>query len=152
VAPLVSGVDEVRKRKLLLVLAGLAMLLCASGAFVLWPRRDRFTEEYFDRIAEYTVRSQVEAILGPPGDYTTGPMDKDPIMWGDSERTFRSSGELGGETFYKWFGDTRTIRVAFYPTGEVAYKECHGAKRIQQSPIESLIWRAERQWRRWFPE
>jgi hypothetical protein len=60
-----------RRRKLRWVLAGLAVLLLAVGGFVLWPRPNRVARENFDRIREGMTRAEVEAILGPPGDYQT---------------------------------------------------------------------------------
>ncbi len=53
----------------LLAVAGLA--LASVAAFALWPRPNRFTREDYDRIHKGMTRAEVEAILGPPGDYTT---------------------------------------------------------------------------------
>jgi outer membrane protein assembly factor BamE (lipoprotein component of BamABCDE complex) len=61
----------VQRRKLLLALAGLALVV--AGTFVLWPRANRITRENFDHIEKGMSRAQVESILGPPGDYRTGP-------------------------------------------------------------------------------
>ena len=61
------------RRRKLIALAGLAVLV-AAGAFVLWPRPDRITRANYDRIRMGMSRAEVEAILGPPGDYTTGPV------------------------------------------------------------------------------
>jgi hypothetical protein len=58
---------------LLVALAGLAVVI-AAGVVVLWPREDRVTRGNFDRIRAGMSRAEVEAILGPPGDYTTGPL------------------------------------------------------------------------------
>ena len=62
-----------RRRTLLVVLAGLTVVV-AAGAVVLWPRTpSRITLENCNRIREGMSRAEVEAILGPPGDYRTGP-------------------------------------------------------------------------------
>src|SRR6516164_10518508 len=62
-----------RRRTLLVVLAGLAGLV-AAVVVVLWPRPSlRITLENCKRIREGMSRAEVEAILGPPGDYRTGP-------------------------------------------------------------------------------
>ncbi len=59
-----------RRRKLL----GLAAaLLVGSVALLLWPRAPRFPREKFDRITHGMSRADIEALLGPPGDFTTGP-------------------------------------------------------------------------------
>jgi hypothetical protein len=63
-----------RRRTLLVALAGLAVVV-GAGTVVLWPRADRITLENFDRIKKGMRRAEVEAILGPPGDYTTGPTE-----------------------------------------------------------------------------
>jgi hypothetical protein len=53
----------------------LAVGLVLLGAFLglAWPRPSRVTAANFERIKEGMSRAEVEAILGPPGDYTTGP-------------------------------------------------------------------------------
>jgi len=59
-----------RRRTLLVALAGLAVVV-AVGVVVLWPRADRITEANFERIRVGMSRTDVEAILGPPGDFRT---------------------------------------------------------------------------------
>jgi hypothetical protein len=56
-----------------LALAGLAVVV-AVGVVVLWPRTEpnRITRENCYQIKEAMSRAEVEAILGPPGDYSTG--------------------------------------------------------------------------------
>jgi hypothetical protein len=88
----------VLRRRLLLTLAGIAVLLCAVGVFELWPARlpqvtpasqelvsliqketapvkptgpDRVTRENCDLIWVGMSRSSVVEILGSPGDYRT---------------------------------------------------------------------------------
>jgi hypothetical protein len=46
--------------------------LVGVGAFVLWPREYRITRQNFDRIMIGMNRAAVEAIVGTPGDYSTG--------------------------------------------------------------------------------
>jgi hypothetical protein len=67
-----------RNRKLRWAAAGLALVaLLAAGAFVMWPRPDRITRENYQRIRYGMSRGEVEAILGPPGDYTSAPTVED---------------------------------------------------------------------------
>jgi hypothetical protein len=61
-----------RKRKLLVVLAGLAVVV-AVGVVVLCLQPSRITRDNFDCIHHGMTRAEVEVIPGPPGDYTTGP-------------------------------------------------------------------------------
>src|SRR5258708_730719 len=67
------GGYAVRRWTLLVVLAVGLIALVGVAAFVAWPRPDRVTRENFDRIKVGMSRTEVEAILGPQGDYTTGP-------------------------------------------------------------------------------
>ena len=82
-----------RRRKLLVVLAGLAVV--AAGVVVLWPRPDRITRENCDRIRPGMTRAEVEAILGPPDDYRTG----------------RGESDFGDDNASRWVGDPTGFRV-----------------------------------------
>jgi hypothetical protein len=62
-----------RRRTLLVAGGGLAVVV-AAGAMVLWSPTNLVTEENCKRIHQGMTRTQVEEILGPPGDYTTGPV------------------------------------------------------------------------------
>jgi hypothetical protein len=129
--------------RLLLPLAGLALV--AAGTFVLWPRTDRITRKNFDRIEKGMSRVQVESILGPPGDYRTGP---GAIDW------IPEFGPVTGNTIWGegrcWWADTLLIVVAFDESGSAYRYWCFDEKRSQQSPLENFLWRAKRLWRRWF--
>jgi hypothetical protein len=48
-------------------------VLVAVGTLGLWPRQDRIPHENFDRIRDGISLAEVEAILGPLGDYRTRP-------------------------------------------------------------------------------
>jgi predicted ribosomally synthesized peptide with SipW-like signal peptide len=63
------------RRKLLLALAGLVLL--AVGTFALWSQsnQSRITRKTYDRLHEGMSRTEVETILGPPGDYRTVPTE-----------------------------------------------------------------------------
>jgi hypothetical protein len=61
-----------RRRTLLVALAGLAVVV-AAGAVVLWPGPDRITLENLHEIRMGLSLAEVEAILGPAGDYCTAP-------------------------------------------------------------------------------
>jgi hypothetical protein len=119
---------------------------------VRWPS-DRVTRENYMRIRAGMTQADVEAILGPPGDYTTGPFSN-----GDGEHLLF---EMGPEhplrdptSQARWLGDRGWIQVDYATFSRprivvsVAYDDCEPLS--PQTPFENLRWRAERQWRRWF--
>jgi hypothetical protein len=142
-----------RKRKLIAAAVGLAVLV-AAGAFVLWPRTDRITRENFDRIKEGMSRAEVEAILGPPGDYRTGPV----VYFTPTDRDVMDEPSVPFEDpdSALWLGDRAGGRVGFDEAGCVtiwdASLECRSGERVSQGPVDNLLWRAERLWRKWFSE
>jgi hypothetical protein len=116
-----------------LLVLGIAALLVA------WPQPDRVTQENFDRISDGMGRAEVEAILGPPGDYTTGPSQCLPAFK-----------QLGlPPVVLDWFADTAWVSIGFDDSGGVVLKRYYPLKRAEQGPLDSLLWRAKRQWRRW---
>jgi hypothetical protein len=56
----------------IMTLAGLVAF--GAGVVVLSPRSSRVTRENYLRIQPGMTRAEVKAILGPPGDYTSGPV------------------------------------------------------------------------------
>jgi hypothetical protein len=52
----------------------------------------------------------------------------------------------------EWKGNTAIIRVGFDSAGLAASKEYVTSSRVEQGLLENLLWRAKRQWHRWFPE
>jgi hypothetical protein len=137
---------------MLRALAAGTVVLASVGAFVLWPRPSRITEANCERIREGMSRAEVYAILGgPPGDYrsvlTCGPELDEPfvtasILVGDPPRSEALK-------FERWQGDVGNIYVTFWPE-RVCAKSFVSAVRVEQGSIDTLLWWAERQWRRWF--
>jgi hypothetical protein len=105
-----------------------------------WPRPDRATEENFDRLQPGMSRAEVEAILGPPGDYRSGETTtRSKVIW------FR--GDLLWET------DDVLIIVGFDESGEMWTRDIWDVHLVKPKvSIDNLLWRAKRQWRKWFPE
>jgi hypothetical protein len=106
----------------LLVLVGLAELL-AIGAFVVLTDPDQSTIMlgHYCRIKMGMSRDEVETILGPPGDYTTGP-----VWWPEGMVGHRELGDFhiesegsGDESFpppegiSEWIRDAARIRVNY---------------------------------------
>jgi hypothetical protein len=160
-----------RRRTLLVVLAGLAVVV-AAGVIVFWPREDRvtratppsrITRENFDRICEGMSRAEVETILGPIGDYRTGHGDTDyeNIGWtpdpptnlaGTQANWCRVPGQSPEDArqFGGWISDSFAISIAIDETGHVVGKS-GSPRRMTQGPVDSLLWRAKRERHRWFP-
>jgi hypothetical protein len=136
-----------RKWKLVVVGLGLAVLV-AVGAFVLWPRPrpDPITAENFSRIKMRMSQSEVKAILGPAGDYTTGmPVKTDTLRsFGFDEYTadpvIEDLWESDKAFIAVWYSDSLHVVQAEYGT-------------VQLAPaIDNFLWRAKLQWQKWFPE
>jgi hypothetical protein len=117
-----------RRRTLLVVLSGLAAVV-AAGVVVLWPRPpSRVTQENFGRIREGMSRAEVEAILGPAGDYRTGPSTYHPDLlpfW-----DYKS---------VKWEGNAGAISVGFDESGRTRQIQLVHSSPIEQGPIENLL-------------
>jgi hypothetical protein len=133
-----------RRRTLLVLLAGLAVVV-AARVIVLWQQPDRITRENCDRIREGMTRAEVEAILGPPGDYTTWPTD--------ITRWPRGTDWRMGDLFAEWRGDEGRILVLLDQDDGLVHSDGIFAPSSprQVNPLYALIWRAKRQWHRWFP-
>lgn len=133
-----------RRGRLRWVVDGLLLLvaLLAAGVIVAWPQPGRVTEDNFDRIQEGMSRAEVEALLGPPGDYKTGPVTDPGVL----------KPCFFGPTL-DWETDTAWVAIAFDrdEAGGVIEKRYVSLTRLKQSPLDSLLWRARRQWEQWFP-
>jgi hypothetical protein len=140
-----------RKLRWLLALAGLAVLL-AVGALLPRSRPPpvRVTYEHTFGFRYGMTLAEVESILGgPPDDYRTRPnqFDSGPVPQRVPVRD-----PLGtGDSACIWATDEVNLTVVFDSTGRVrdwAYTPVIEAPR---STSGDLLWRAKRQWRRWFP-
>jgi hypothetical protein len=130
-----------RRRTLLVALAGLAVVVTV-GVVALWPRPERITRENYDRIKQGMSRSQVESILGLPGDYRTGPTAYEEVL-----PEYKPTNRM------EWWTDTLIIIIDFDEAGlAYEYHRLRLGRTVQQSPVDNLLWRAKRQWHRWFPE
>jgi hypothetical protein len=148
-----------RRRTLFVVVAGLAVV-SAAVVIVLWPSQPhRITKENCDRIHAGMTRAEVESILGPPGEYTTGPIDyvlsllagDKPIV--DGQQVFLTWGETADPSRFDdcWSSDDQVLVLQFDFDGTVRLKFSGPTARVVQSPFNDLLWRAKRQWHRWFP-
>jgi hypothetical protein len=131
---------------------GCAALLVAAvllgGVFALWPATSRVNRTNYDRIKPGMTLAEVEAVLGPPGDYTTGPvgMTAGPESAGGFDAT-----RLGPEAIRWWYTDTAMVGVLVDEKGVAQQSIYTPVVRIAQGPVDNLLWRAKRRWQRWFP-
>jgi hypothetical protein len=130
---------------MLLTLAVVLAVLTLAATRTLSPPQSaaRITSENCDRIKPGMTLAEVKAILGPPGDYTTGPVDYSPtVCWRPSNATILA----------EWQTDTGAamllsdlpgcpLQCAFYP-----------CERADQGAVSNLLWRVQRQWHRWFAD
>jgi hypothetical protein len=136
-----------RRRKLLVALAALAVVV-AAGVVVLWP--SRLTRENYDRIQNGMSRTEVEAVLGPEGDYRTMPTKFVYLtQWYTGLGNFVVDDDYTPDGL--WESDAGNICV-IYRQGRVTAKAFVMTSRLDQSYLDNLLWRAQRQWHRWFPE
>jgi hypothetical protein len=168
-----------RRRKLWWVLAGLAVLAVTLTSYWLF-RSDppsRATPQSAEQLQVGMTAAEVEDFLGPPGDYRTGPTTAS----GGPARLLRGPFEFlhlsrqGIDSHYRWETDDVELVIEMEPLPtrgpgrfpapfhprwpEVVRGDLRVAKvlgwdvaRQDQSPLDNLLWRAKRQWRRWFPE
>jgi hypothetical protein len=134
-----------RRRTLLVVLVVAVLMLVGLGVFVLWPRPDRITAENYGRLYKGMSRFAANSILGASGDHATGPTSCDPTYL---VIIAMRSPEDGAQF---WIGDTGQIALFYDREGCVETMEFTPCVPKQIGPLDKLLWRAERQWRYWFP-
>jgi hypothetical protein len=138
------------------------VLLAVTVASILLIRpvsRLRITREDFCRIRRGMSYPEVEAIMGcPPVDCSTGETDFDRTAF---EQLLREdlvdeddSPAPGTHLAYaiSWVTDTANFGVMFDASGKVIYRIYTPIRKVTDEPLANLLWRAKRQWRRWFPE
>jgi hypothetical protein len=154
-----------RKRRLRwgMVVAGLAVV--AVGTVASWPRPpSRITRGNFVRIRQGMNQAEVEAILGPPGDFRTEPGETgqgsgdgkestrwfaDPIVpakespWARAKVPGWEHRRCGS-----WASDSFAILIYINDSGYVEAN--YGWPRRAQSTLD-ILWQVKRFWRRWFP-
>jgi hypothetical protein len=142
-----------RRRKWLAALAVGMVALVTTGAFVLRPQPSRVTRENAGRIQKGMTRTEIEAILGPPGDYSTGPTNsvRQHLMYTNVMANDRRVERTFGNDPSEWRGDALSVFVEFEGS-KAYYVEASSNELVEQNRVDNLIWRAKRQWREWFPE
>jgi hypothetical protein len=140
-----------RRRKLLVALVGLAVVV-ATGVFLLRPfHHNRLTVGKLNLVREGMSLAEVVAILGPPGDYSTGdtfyakapePAWQSPI-W-HKRRDY-------GNSQVWWSSDTAQVGLDFDSSGRLVSGRFGPMRTVDHGIWGNFQWRAKRQWHRWFP-
>jgi hypothetical protein len=137
------------------LLAGAAVLALGAALVALLPDpTSRITPKNYQRIQEGMGLADVESILGPPGDYTTGP----------TYPNYPPPTRLGHKYLF-WEKDEGTIRLEFESTmpsrgigpRDVVVEKVFAPDIMPESmraisPFDKLLWRGKRTWHRWFPD
>jgi hypothetical protein len=126
------------KRKLVIVLAGLAAAV-AAGVVVCSPGPERVSEENFERIRTGMSQPEVCAILGPPGDYTNQPLKR--VFWNGHVNLVEEQQDY----CEIWYGDRHAI-ACFWHNGTLRSTKIADCETYQLSPIEQIRWRLWRLW------
>jgi hypothetical protein len=135
----------VRRNKHAKLVALLA--LAGVGVFLLWPwpsTGSRLTQNNLNRLRDGMTRLEVEAILGPPADHTTGPL-ADPmlitIQQGHIEYPIANN-----MLMCAWADDAEAVWISFDASNTVrGVVRCPAGVKLKQSPLENLLWRIRRQ-------
>jgi hypothetical protein len=133
------------------VLGALAVVVVA-GLVLLLPRTQpvRITRLNYDRIQTSMTRADIEAILGPPGDYSNGPALGESAWLGEARIRFLRRGAYE----VAWICDSACITVEYQDRngkeGVVGFSYT-SLERADEGPVANLFWRMKRQWHRCFP-
>ena len=139
-----------RRRTLLVALAGLAVVV-AAGAVVVRSRPEpgsRITVEIFRRIREGMTLAEASAILGPPGDYST--LEPAPVPR-SNESAVLDGGTVERVDFKWWISDTAQAAVFLDQSGRITSGWSYPVRTVDHGTLGNLLWRLNRQWHRWFP-
>jgi hypothetical protein len=138
-----------RRWKLLATLTAI-VLLGIVVVLMSWPRSDRITRENCQRIRSGMSRAEVLAILGPPGDYSTGP-----LVYAYQGRSipFRIPTDpnvIPESIVTQWADDSGGILVHFDAGDRVLSADFFPLTREEQGRFENFLWRLRRKCQRWF--
>jgi hypothetical protein len=138
------GRSDVRKTKWKALAAS---VLIAAVTYMTWPRPARVTPANCLQVRYAARLADVEAVVGPPGDYRLGPTRPASPYAGWSESRPGSAGS--GQTLV-WKGDAAMLTATVGRDGSVLTLSYRPAERIGGGPGMDLAWLAVRLWDRWF--
>jgi hypothetical protein len=127
---------------LAVLVVSVLMLLAVAAKPILFPAGNpRLTRETFDRIREGMSRGDVEAILGPPGDYRTGPTACEFMI---SSNYLKAAGLWWPSPVWseqEWDGDEAEITVFFDTEDRVVRRHMFPMKPESVGLLGLLRWR-----------
>ncbi len=159
-------------RKALAYLTGLTLLSGAAVVMMCWPAPNpRISLDNFNCIKTGMTYAEVEALIGPHGDHRSGPtVVTEPFsMWrpglGRCPPGMEATPLSGGYWTVTWQTDQAEILVMIEPAvegqvGHLAWSELAPGRviaahycdaKLEHGPVYNALWRARRQWHRWFP-
>jgi hypothetical protein len=122
------------------------------------PRPKRITRENVERVMDLACtegadRRGVEAILGPAGDFSTGPLTlADDSGWRSLYEPIKETPNFAGSSVVSWTDDELSVLIIFEKGRPVAFVTPLPVERAEQGLLDNLLWRGKRQWNRWFPK
>lgn len=123
------------RKRLLFTLGPLALVLL-GGYALLWWTAPRVSRANFGRIEVGMTLAEVEALLGPPGMYATGP-----LVDREGQRPFSVFIDYGprpGGARKLWVGDHGAVWVNLDDAGRVAGTQVLGLRREAEPPLVKL--------------
>jgi hypothetical protein len=118
--------------------------------FVFWPRSDRITPGNYECIHSGMTRDEVEAVLGAPGDHSSGPaVGEDELWW---RLRFQLLDRGWSES--TWIGDSAFITVTYENTPSGIVVKGSTYQPMEQADVglfARFLWRAKRQLVRCIP-
>jgi hypothetical protein len=133
----------------------MAVLLLAALMPVPTPQSSRITKTSFYRLGVGMSRAEVEAILGPPGDYRNSPtaffLNDQPVDMALACRALPLGFSDPGAKTELWEGDEVFITVMFSSSSGKVMKCLSWEVKNRSTAIDTVLWRAKRQCRKWFP-
>jgi hypothetical protein len=135
-----------RRRKLVVALAGLAAAFVLGLAFALLPAQypGPLPEDVLGRIQAGMSLPDIEKIVGfPAGDHRSGPtmeifFTRHGVYWEDEQEWLPQYSDLPK---YTWKTDSAIFEVVFLKSGKVATASFTEVTRQQAGPLELLAWR-----------
>jgi hypothetical protein len=141
------------RRKARWVVVGLAVILLVAADFVLWPQSSpsRITRANCERLCRRMSRADIEAILGPPGDYTSHPIREVDLQLVCGPAECLAAWKNSGSEALLWQDNDTIVTVRIHPPEGMMYYSCWETIGVRQTAYENIVWRINRQWRKWFP-